>query len=523
MFASLYLPDFPLQARLSRQPGWRWEAIGILEGFDENPGESSPKRTTPPKLVALTRAAAEAGALPGTTAAQAKARCGHLRVVPRSREDESAARGALLETAANIAADFEETAPGLVTIDLGPVRGIGKAGAAERLGHEWVAGFADRELNLQAGFGPNPDLAILAARLADPVHVFRGDPAAIRAQLAPLPLDLLDLPNDYRAILTLWGIGTLGEFTALPRDEIAERLGPGAGELWDQAAGSCHRLLQLVRPEKDYAVEVNLDYELTSLEPLMFLLRRSLETLLLQLESAYLATSELRLVLKFSDGSSSEQLVRIPDASRDLEQLFGLLHTRLGDKKFSRPIESYEFSATPARPGEQPFHLFETTLRDPNRFAETLAQVEALVGSENVGSPEPLDTHRPDAFAMREFDPDANAGEKREAASASLPALQGLPLRRFRPPLPIDLDTRRDPETGRLGPAEILTGQIRGRLRQLAGPWRLSGDWWESARHWRREEWDIQLEDGSLYRIACAWEVRGGEKVAVWYLEGVYG
>lgn len=518
MFASLHLPDFPLQARLCQQPGWRWEAIGVLEGFDENPADGPAKRITAPKLRSLTKSAAETGVVPGMTAAQAKARCGHLRVIPRSREDEAAARSALLETAARVAADFEETAPGLVTIDLRPITGIEKAGAAERLGHEWAARFADRELNLQVGFAPNPDLAVLASRIADPVQVYRGTPSAIRAQLSPLPLDLLDLPNDYRAILTLWGIGTLGDFSALPRDEITERLGPDAGALWDQATGQCRRLLQLVRPEKDYAVAVNLDYELASLEPLMFLLRRSIETLVYQLESTYLATSEMRLVLKFSDGSSSEQRVRIPDPSRDIERMFALLHTRLGDKQFSRPIEAYEFSVTPARPGEQPYHLFESTIRDPNRFAETLAQVEALVGSENVGSPEPLDTHRPDAFAMREFDPDAKPG-----GTESLPAIQGLPLRRFRPPLPIELATRHEPKTGRLGPAEILSGQIRGRLRQLAGPWRLSGDWWESATHWRREEWDIQLEDGSLYRIACAWEERGGEKVAVWYLEGVYG
>ncbi|MCB1230779.1 MAG: DNA polymerase Y family protein [Verrucomicrobiae bacterium] len=522
MFACLHLPDFPLQARLRRQPGWRWEPVGILNCFDENPADASAQRRSAPQLVALTRSAAEAGVEPGMTAAQGQARCGRLRVITRNRGEEMTTRDALLEAAARVSADFEDTGPGLATVDLSSLPGIDRPGAIERLGHEWVAAFADLELNLQTGFAPNPDLAALASRLAEPVHVFRGDNFALREQLARLPLDLINPPNDYRAILTLWGIDTLGDFTSLPRDELAERLGPDAIELWDQASGRCRRLLRLVRPPKDFALQVDLDFEITSLEPLMFLIRRTLETLAARLASAYLATSEMRLVLQFSDGASSEQTVRVPDPSGEVDRPFRLLQTRLTDLKVARPIEAYRLEVTPARPGEKPFHLFETTLRDPNRFAETLAQVEALVGSENVGSPEPRDTHRPDAFAMREFDPDSAKGN-RETAASPLPAIQGLPLRRFRPRIPIDLETRTDPKTGARDPAEIISGQVRGRLRQLAGPWRLSGEWWEKPQHWRREEWDIQLEDGSLYRIACAWEERGGEKVAVWYLEGVYG
>ena len=40
----------------------------------------------------------------------------------------------------------------------------------------------------------------------------------------------------------------------------------------------------------------------------------------------------------------------------------------------------------------------------------------------------------------------------------------------------------------------------RGRVRK-AGPWRLSGDWWDTAR-WSREEWDVALDDRTLVRLA---------------------
>ena len=535
MYAVLQLPDFPLQARLCQCPGLRWEAAGILDTFSSVEETATPRQKNQPRLIALTAAATAIGVETGMTAARGRARCGHLQVLPRDHDEEHAAHELLLETAARASADFESTAPGLVTIDLGasPLSSPTRPGALERLVHEWVGAFADHELNAQVGFAPNPDLAALAARVARPVRLFRDDGEgdfsadSLREQLAPLPLEVIDPPTDYHAILTLWGIGTLGDFTALPRDEVAERLGPDAADLWDRAAGRCRRLLRLVRSPADFSHAVDLDQELTTLEPLLFLIRRSLDTLTARLANVYLAASAIHLTLILrGDGGSREQVIRVPDPCRDAERLFRLIHTRLEDAALSRPVEGYRIELTAARPGEQPFHLFDTTLRDPNRFAETLAQLEALVGSENAGSPAPLDTHRPDAFAMRPFDPDASDGEKNAPA---LPAIQGSPLRRFRPPRRIELTTRRDPLTGRAFPRAILAGpgQIHGRIHHVAGPWPLSGDWWERDRRWRREEWDIELDDGSLYRLACLHQENDtpgkGTKQSAWHLDGVYG
>ena len=150
-----------------------------------------------------------------------------------------------------------------------------KASLRERLGHELVSRFPEQhELETRPGFAPNPDLAALAARTAADsaaaVRVFDGSPVSIRDQLASLPLDVIDPPSDYRGILLLWGIQTLGEFTALPRDEVAERLGPDAAELWDRAAGKRRRLLRLVRPPADFTPEIDLEVQIRTLEPLFF-------------------------------------------------------------------------------------------------------------------------------------------------------------------------------------------------------------------------------------------------------------
>ena len=50
----------------------------------------------------------------------------------------------------------------------------------------------------------------------------------------------------------------------------------------------------------------------------------------------------------------------------------------------------------------------------------------------------------------------------------------------------------------------------RRSVERCAGPWRSSGHWWEqtqsvdqelSTGYWSRDEWDVELDDGSVYRI----------------------
>ena len=48
-------------------------------------------------------------------------------------------------------------------------------------------------------------------------------------------------------------------------------------------------------------------------------------------------------------------------------------------------------------------------------------------------------------------------------------------------------------------------GFAGGRVQVCMGPWRTSGQWWsgESAHQaaWNRDEWDVSLSDGAVYRI----------------------
>jgi protein ImuB len=48
-----------------------------------------------------------------------------------------------------------------------------------------------------------------------------------------------------------------------------------------------------------------------------------------------------------------------------------------------------------------------------------------------------------------------------------------------------------------------------------AGPWRSSGAWWTLvAAGWDRDEWDLELADGAVYRlsrnrVSGSWDIEG--------------
>ena len=60
---------------------------------------------------------------------------------------------------------------------------------------------------------------------------------------------------------------------------------------------------------------------------------------------------------------------------------------------------------------------------------------------------------------------------------------------------------------------------VYGKVVNLAGPWKTSGDWWRDDS-WSREEWDVALDCGkdrqALYRIYR--ELSSG----TWFVEGNY-
>ena len=342
-------------------------------------------------------------------------------------------------------------------------------------------------LKAQAGIGFNPEIALQAAKIADPILEILEDCQLLQSlaleSLAPSPF-LLD-------ILKNWGIRTLGALTRLPREEIGQRLGLEALSLWDRAAGRSTKMLQLVQPPETFEESIDFEQRLETLEPLLFILRRFLERLSLRIESIYLLIAELRLMLTLEDGEKIVRILQIPAPTRDVDTLFGIAAQYLETLQTTAPVTGFHLEVMPSRPAGHQFDLFQGGLKDPNRFFQTLARLAALVGNEKVGIPQRIDTHRPDSLQMLM----PELGWSRKNIKKSGRPKTGPGLRRYRP----GIAARVELNDGK--PVLMQSSLISGRILEARGPWKLSGNWWDRTR-WETKEWDIALDNGGLYRIA---------------------
>jgi protein ImuB len=302
------------------------------------------------------------------------------------------------------------------------------------------------------------------------------------------------------SILHKWGIHTLGQFAALDKDAVANRLGPEAVRMWERANGTATRVLKLVQPPESFAESFEFENEVETIEPLLFMLRRFLQQLTLRLGALYFVAKELKLRITFDDKTAYEHVFKIPQPSNNVEVLFRMLHTHLEDFKSESPIIAVSLEAEPTQPGRQQFSLFETALRNPTQLSETLARLTGLLGAERVGTPVLEDSHRPDAFRMETFAwelGDDNAAQAGPSAA----------LRRFRSTTPASVLLADDT------PAHLQSAELRGQVVEQDGPYFASGNWWDEKR-WARAEWDLQLANGALCR--CHQHEQG------WAVDGIY-
>lgn len=430
----------------------------------------------------------------------------------------------------------EESAVDTVTLDIegcellfGSPRQIAKAIArhAEELG-----------LKANVAVAENPDTAIHAARCFSNITVITPGNEAKR--LGDLPLAALDaqlarVESDRAAeileTLELWGIRSFCEFAALPEAGVAERLGPEGVRLQKLARGKSDRPLRLSKSAPEFEHSIELDDPIELLEPLSFILARLLNQLCASLQAYGLAVSELRLRLKLEDRTEHQRAIRLPFPMRDARVFLKLLLLDIELHPPASAVIAVTVGCEPTKSRSIQNGLFQPLSPEPEKLELTLAQLVRLVGWDNVGSVELVDTHRPGAFRVKRFNVKREHNRRgqrkrggvatRNNPQSSILNLQSvLGFRVFRPPISAEVEV---PEgwPARIKARAAAGRSIRGKILRLAGPWRTSGDWW-SEDGWARDEWDVAVgseasrEKGTLYRIYHDLKNNG------WFVEGVY-
>jgi protein ImuB len=619
MYACVYIPDFPVQAVARGDSTLCGRAIVIVDG-------------TAPLLraVALNGAARSMGIELGMTAVQV-AQLGSgtatatLEVRRRSAAQEAATHGALLDCAYTVSPRLEATAADTVLLDLA---GLERAlGSPEKIAHKLTQWTFELGLEAHIAVAPNPDTALHAARGFSGITLIAPGEEAKR--LGCLPVEVLAPPPEMLETLHRWGVRTLRALAALPTGQLSERLGQEGVHLQTLARGVALRPLVPAQTALHFEEVMELEYAVTELEPLSFILGRLLNQLCMRLAARGLAANELTLQLgleasgvrdsgfgvreignwkletgNWEHGTRNSKLeirqseievreiaqskiqnpkskiegpetrtpnyesrvLRLPVPTRDSKVFLKLLQLNLQADPPPAPILKIAIIANPVKLRAAQGGLFLPLSPDPEKLEVVLARIVGVVGKENVGAPELMDTYRPDAFRMQRFvigvrgsgfgvretrksKPETgnwkletgnskletrseirNPESEIEVPERQTPNLESrvgtaseiAQSKIQNPKSKIDEPRTPNPESRVLmalrvfrppSPAQVemraecpvrisSTCGARGEIVSASGPWRTSGDWWTD-KVWQRDEWDISVVGCQSSVVSC--------------------
>jgi protein ImuB len=183
MFATIYVPNFYLQAGLRHQALLPITPAALIDEKDKKP-----------VIIQLNPAAEAAGVSKGMTPSQALARCLTLVIKTRSPSQEKSIEAIVLHYAFTLSPYVEATGPGVCTVQFsdgdarlsGQARRLSSVAKVSRV----IDQLAECDVIAQAGLSRTPDSSFLAAHLARPVLEIKEP----KKFLAPLPIDTLAIP-----------------------------------------------------------------------------------------------------------------------------------------------------------------------------------------------------------------------------------------------------------------------------------------------------------------------------------------
>lgn len=418
------------------------------------------------------------------------------------------APGLLLEIAGQFSPAVEQTSPGTVVFSISPLRKL--IGSPYQIASEICRAGFEKKIEASLAMASNPDAAILLAR--NSMGVILVTPGEEYLKLARIPLSALfvhDMAVDPKllGLLNRWGLSTCEDLAGLPEQGISERLGAAGVYLRNLASGCIHRPLRLGAPEIEYQEHLELDHPVETLEPLLFLFARVLNDLCKKLQSHGKAARQLELRLEVEPKKEFVSKLEFPVPLTDPASILKLVQLELESHGPGAAITAFSLRLEPTEPRRTQEGLFLPPTPAPEKLQLTLARIAAMVGKENVGTPALLNTHRPDAFEMTSLNATPVSQQQTEAATLR------LAIRLFRPALPAQVTL------SGCAPRYIRAAGVRGNVLQSAGPWKTSGEWWTFTA-WTREEWDVALDDGALYRIYM--QPKTTTPSRAWYVAAVY-
>ena len=170
MFATIYLPNFYLQAATRHQPELCLKPVALIEEHERKP-----------LIIQLNDAAEKAGIRKGMTPSQALARSLQVGIKVRAFMQEKTIQQILLHHAFTLSPFVEDTAPGICSIQFTDCHNLSKKVCRV------IEQLSECDIRARAAVAPTADSSFLAAHLARPMLEIEN----AKEFLARLPIETL--------------------------------------------------------------------------------------------------------------------------------------------------------------------------------------------------------------------------------------------------------------------------------------------------------------------------------------------
>ncbi|MEJ7667153.1 MAG: DNA polymerase Y family protein [Casimicrobiaceae bacterium] len=483
-----------------------------------------------PRVVTVNAPAFAAGIRGGHLISAALALAPELRMRERDSEAEMRALAQLATWALTFTPGASVASPDAVLAEIGGSLRLfsGLPQLVARLVEGAQAlGYAPR-----LGLAPTPGAALLCARAGHAQPVFAAAHLAeaqlakthLAKFLAPVSLQLLDLPDTTRATLGSAGITTFGALAALPRGGLARRFGAELVQMLDRILGRSADPRAPFVPPPHFASRLDLPAPVHEVEALTFGVNRLVQELATWLTARGLGVVRLRLALAHERYVQQRGGVRetcVPFAlgapARTPAHLLGVLRERLARVELPAAVEAITLTSaeTAPLPGRN-LGLLPSDEAVPGEVP-LVDRLRARLGEDAVTLVVPHAEHRPER-ALREAFP-GHAGARlpsptprrgrgvggKAATDALLPDFSVPDA-----PRPVWL----------LAEAQPLAHLLEREPWILKdGPERIESGWWDGADV-RRDYFIAENPRGERVWIYC--DHRYGTDDGEWFLHGLF-
>ena len=480
MILCVYVHVFALAVAQRERPDLVETAIVLTDKLDRG------------RAIAVNDRAYAAGARVGQTIVQARATANDAEILLHDSARSQLVWNDMLDALDAVSPLVDDGCEGLAFLEM---RGI--AGDPP----EWIArvrrALAPFDLPVRVALASNKFVARAAAYAADGSNCPPGEEALC---VAPLALELLELDPRTIERLRLLGINKLGELARLPHGPFVRRFGKTAAVWHERACGKDST------PFIPRAHELHVDATLygegavVEEEQIYFALRILADRVCADLSALGKAASLVQLRFECEDGDVHLLPVGFAQATANPRTMLDVIRAKMEGQTFASPVIGLRLQAMRLEENGTPATLFSGGRADPQAVAVALARLEAALGT-TARQARVQPAHRLEArFAYDSFVPPLHAALPEAGATT----VRGSPQLR--------LLTIRQIDVRVAGNAPIFVGSPPQAVLECAGPWRIDDGWFDTPV--TRDEYDVLLEDGTLYRIFHQGEC--------WYVRGAY-